>query len=719
MEDVNTETNSTTVPTLMEDYDISSDSDVDSLSSLKSELDKALDDAELEKDSLKDDNLANNETTDQKLDKSETTDQKLDDSEQIGEELIMGARLLFHGPGGSGKSELSKRIVRYLKNKSINVQVLTYGKKQADKFGHDALHIHEFFGLGVDEKDNTKIPNLLKERLKKNCTYPSVLNIGYSNLISTLEGGMHVKNYVNAKECARLLKRIVNVQVIMIDEISNVGVRMFELINTLLQEYKETDKLFGGVGLLLIGDMLQTAPVKDSYPFQSPLWRQLKMDVCIFRTLYRFGSNTEWANLTLRLRKGEQTESDLKFLESLVGKRASQKTDVKNCVTRKEVRQYNDYAVASLPGDPITYESMDTCSKDGVMLSKEITEKFALHSVDELKIDKMLTLKEGIKVMLLKNNKKLEISNKDIATVVELPPLPLKSNSLITLKMDKDNRIIKLGRTIMKMYVGQNNQYEFVRSQFPIQPAYAGTTQGMQGETLDEVVLNYSKSFAGAGNVYTGFTRARHPDGISLEGFNRSAIRVDQHALAFVNALEGNNVSSTSVTLSSSSNTQLPSFVLEEITAFTDGACRNNGESNAKASYSFVVFDKTKNIIHQSSSKIDSNPTNNRAEWTALVKCIEYLDKHNLENVTIYTDSNLAVKTINEWYDNWVKKNILHKKANLDLVSEFMTLFKKHKYKVVHCNSHLSQPNDKHSLEWFIWNGNNVCDVDCNKVLDN
>lgn len=163
-----------------------------------------------------------------------------------------------------------------------------------------------------------------------------------------------------------------------------------------------------------------------------------------------------------------------------------------------------------------------------------------------------------------------------------------------------------------------------------------------------------------------------------------------------------------------------------KITIFTDGGCTANGGKNPNASWSFVVFDNKE--LHRDSAKVvqgqygNELPSNNRAEWTAILRSLEYIEFVGINSdVTIYTDSMLAVRTINEWYDAWVAKNIVNKKVNPVLITTTMNLYKKlsngMSIVIKHCKAHQSEPNDKKSPEWFIWNGNDICDKMCSMLL--
>lgn len=102
---------------------------------------------------------------------------------------------------------------------------------------------------------------------------------------------------------------------------------------------------------------------------------------------------------------------------------------------------------------------------------------------------------------------------------------------------------------------------------------------------------------------------------------------------------------------------------------FTDGACSGNP---GPGGWGFVWVEN--NQIIQEKSGFNPDTTNNRMEFTALIHALEVSIG---KEVTIYSDSNLGVKTYNEWMEGWAKKGWKRKTgpiANLDLVQKLYEL---------------------------------------------
>ncbi len=76
----------------------------------------------------------------------------------------------------------------------------------------------------------------------------------------------------------------------------------------------------------------------------------------------------------------------------------------------------------------------------------------------------------------------------------------------------------------------------------------------------------------------------------------------------------------------------------------------------------------------------EENTTNNRMELTAVIEALKAL-KEPCE-IELFADSTYVLKGIDEWLENWVKKNFKNVK-NVDLWKEFINVSKKHK---IHIN---------------------------------
>ncbi len=108
---------------------------------------------------------------------------------------------------------------------------------------------------------------------------------------------------------------------------------------------------------------------------------------------------------------------------------------------------------------------------------------------------------------------------------------------------------------------------------------------------------------------------------------------------------------------------------------FTDGACTGNPGPGGWG----TVWVRNNDVVEQRHGH-DPNTTNNRMELAALIAAYEMLPAD--AEVTIWSDSNLCVRTVNEWAASW-KRNGWKRKTgpikNLELVQRVYELSLRHR----------------------------------------
>lgn len=107
---------------------------------------------------------------------------------------------------------------------------------------------------------------------------------------------------------------------------------------------------------------------------------------------------------------------------------------------------------------------------------------------------------------------------------------------------------------------------------------------------------------------------------------------------------------------------------------FTDGSCEGNPGPGGWG----AVWVEDDQIVREGHGA-DPSTTNNRMELRALIEAYQWLPSD--ASLSIYSDSQLCVRTINEWASGWAARGWRRKKgpiANLELVQELYTLAGEH-----------------------------------------
>jgi ribonuclease HI len=107
---------------------------------------------------------------------------------------------------------------------------------------------------------------------------------------------------------------------------------------------------------------------------------------------------------------------------------------------------------------------------------------------------------------------------------------------------------------------------------------------------------------------------------------------------------------------------------------FTDGSCEGNP---GPGGWGFVWVEDDGIVAEKRG--YEAQTTNNRMELTALIEAYRVLPRD--ARIRVYSDSQLCVKTINEWADGWARRGWRRKGgpvANLELVRELYGLARAH-----------------------------------------
>ena len=132
------------------------------------------------------------------------------------------------------------------------------------------------------------------------------------------------------------------------------------------------------------------------------------------------------------------------------------------------------------------------------------------------------------------------------------------------------------------------------------------------------------------------------------------------------------------------------------IKVYTDGACSGNGKEGAIGGWAFCVIGENDELIY-SETGAEVNTTNNRMEFTAMLRALQWTEK-NLNNnfIEYYTDSALLYNTLTQWIEGW-KNNDWKRKTgeikNLDLVKQL------YKYS----NKNFNHLRGHHGDKWNEW----------------
>tara|TARA_Y100001936_G_C16092807_1_gene688177 strand:- start:6079 stop:6729 length:651 start_codon:yes stop_codon:yes gene_type:complete len=153
-------------------------------------------------------------------------------------------------------------------------------------------------------------------------------------------------------------------------------------------------------------------------------------------------------------------------------------------------------------------------------------------------------------------------------------------------------------------------------------------------------------------------------------------------------------------------NEYIPKINKDKFIVYTDGACPNNGNSRAKSSIGIHFSEKNSIKIKDVSQPLHmDHHSNNYAEMRAIYECLNLIKKNEIDiPIEIYTDSKYCLSILLEWYEKWLRNNLLKNKKNLSIIEKTYHLYKTFSnINIIHVPSH-SGTNDEHSY------GNDIAD---------
>ncbi len=308
-----------------------------------------------------------------------------------------------------------------------------------------------------------------------------------------------------------------SIDLLVIDEISMVRADLLDAVDQVLRRFRtDHNKPFGGVQLLLIGDLAQLAPVvterdkeilRDFYPtpfFYGSKALQMTPYVSIELTKVYRQTDKQFLNILNEIRNGKVTQETLSLLNERYKPEAADTSGYIRLTTHNRTAdEYNQRMLNEIPQKEYSYR----CKVEG-----DFPEN--LYPVDE-----ELKLKEGAQVMFCKNDSSPEhmYYNGKIAQVIEL------EKDKIVVQCLEDDEIVEVPQHewTNSKYSLDSNTHEIVEEiegrffQFPLRLAWAITIHKSQGLTFDHCIIDAEHSFA-SGQVYVALSRCRTLEGLLL-----------------------------------------------------------------------------------------------------------------------------------------------------------------------------------------------------------
>jgi hypothetical protein len=438
------------------------------------------------------------------------------------------------GSAGSGKTYTLNQYIHYLRARRVPVAVTASTGIAATHM--NGITIHSWSGIGIkDELTERDLSNLARKQF--------------------------------------LADRLKDTAVLIIDEISMLHAKQLNLVNQVLKHVRKNDNPFGGIQVVVAGDFFQLPPIgskgesnRDKFAFMSEAWLDAGFRICYLSEQHRQKSEAADGGLDLddilnQIRRQDVSFEAIAALENTF----DQNVDIKRTrlyTHNLNVNKINDKELAALEGETRRFEA------SSVGESKLVdTLKKTVRTQDEL------ILKVGAKVMFIKNNNELGVSNGTMGELIGFAAVKVddskakdKAKSDAKADMaeddtiaiddedssktaDKDKKakanikdkssaapkmpVVRLnsGREVIaepEEWIIEDETGDVLASyeQVPLCLAWAITIHKSQGMTLDAAEIDLSRTFE-LGQGYVALSRLKSLEGLKLLGMNTMSLQLD------------------------------------------------------------------------------------------------------------------------------------------------------------------------------------------------
>ena len=444
--------------------------------------------------------------------------------------LKTGQNVFLTGSAGSGKTYTLNQYIDYLRARRVPVAVTASTGIAATHM--NGTTIHSWSGIGIkDELTDRDLSNLSRKQF--------------------------------------LADRLKDTAVLIIDEISMLHAKQINLVSQVLKHVRKNDAAFGGIQVVVAGDFFQLPPIgskgetnREKFAFMSEAWLDAKFHICYLSEQHRQVSEAANGGLDLddilnQIRRQEVTFEAIAALEATF----DQNVDIKRTrlyTHNLNVNSINDKELAALDGEMMRFTA--TSTGDSKLVE---TLKKTVRTQDDL------VLKVGAKVMFIKNNTELDVSNGTMGELIGFAAVKInddKDNNDDLIEddsesiesendknikgkgkkatKDKDKPNVKKPTTQKMPVVRLNSGREVIAEpeewiiedetgdvlasyeQVPLCLAWAITIHKSQGMTLDAAEIDLSRTFE-LGQGYVALSRLKSLAGLQLLGMNDMSLQLD------------------------------------------------------------------------------------------------------------------------------------------------------------------------------------------------
>ncbi|MEK7640712.1 MAG: DEAD/DEAH box helicase [Patescibacteria group bacterium] len=329
------------------------------------------------------------------------------------------------------------------------------------------------------------------------------------------------------------------IDAILLDEVSMVRADLLDCMNKFLQlNGKVEGAPMGGIQLIMVGDICQLPPVvteeeqeffSNQYPgpyfFDSHCYADLQMAGVELQKVFR-QKDPKLVKVLNLIRTGEAKEKDLRVLNNRhdsIFERAKYPSHIYLATRNKIVDEINTTKMAELAGKEENLRAV----------------LFGRFPRERTPAEENLVLKIGARVMLLNNDRDKRWVNGDIGTVVGFGPgqvnVELSRHGIVGVNQHKWETVRQSYDPVLKV---MKREITGSFTQYPIRPAWAITIHKSQGQTFENVAIDFTGGTFAHGQAYVALSRSTSLPGLVLANeLKPEDIMFDERVRAFMKTM--------------------------------------------------------------------------------------------------------------------------------------------------------------------------------------
>lgn len=328
-----------------------------------------------------------------------------------------------------------------------------------------------------------------------------------------------------------------DIEFMFIDEISMVSYEMLGMIDSRLRQLKKKgSEPFGGINMMIFGDLFQLPPIRGAQAFNQPtrflpaihLWRLLNL-VELTQNM-RQQEDTTFADLLNALRVGELKASHFAVLAEKLLTEASGDFDLDKAIriypTRKQVQAHNTAVLEQYRAKGVRIFKIR--AKDVLVNATRNDESVNMNNIVSGDINKTGGLQEDLEIftgarVMLRSNINIEqgLVNGAMGTITEIVwPLfrrdQIYDTDIPSVRIDFGRDGIHVINSKSVQFPALKNYGTIERTQLPLILCWACTVHKMQGCTVDHAVVYLGSALFAKGQAYVALSRVKSLEGLRI-----------------------------------------------------------------------------------------------------------------------------------------------------------------------------------------------------------